>query len=54
MAETVQRNIELIGMPEWTEQEQLFAKSLQKELGVKETGYDYKITAFERPVFNLW
>jgi aminobenzoyl-glutamate utilization protein B len=43
MAETIQRNIELIGMPEWTEQEQLFAKSLQKELGVKETGYDYKI-----------
>jgi aminobenzoyl-glutamate utilization protein B len=43
MAETVQRNIELIGMPAWTEEEQLFAKALQKELGEKQTGYDYKI-----------
>ena len=39
MAETIQKNIELIGMPEWTEKEQSFAKSLQKELGAKETGY---------------
>jgi aminobenzoyl-glutamate utilization protein B len=49
MAETIQRNIELIGMPEWTEKEQVFAKSLQKELGEKETGYALKIKPLHQP-----
>jgi aminobenzoyl-glutamate utilization protein B len=43
IAETIQKNIELIGLPVWTNQEQDFAKALQKELGAKETGFDYKI-----------
>jgi aminobenzoyl-glutamate utilization protein B len=42
MAEAIQRNIELIGMPEWTDGEHSFAKALQKELGEKETGYPLK------------
>jgi len=37
-AELFQKNIELVGMPEWTEEEHAFAKALQKELGRKETG----------------
>jgi aminobenzoyl-glutamate utilization protein B len=49
MAEAIQRNIELIGMPEWTESEQAFAKSLQKELGEEETGYPLKITPLSQP-----
>jgi len=49
MAETIQRNIELVGMPDWTEQEQIFAKSLQKELGEKETGYPIKIKPLHQP-----
>jgi aminobenzoyl-glutamate utilization protein B len=49
MAETIQRNIELVGMPEWTEQEQVFAKSLQKELGEKETGYELKVKPLKKP-----
>jgi aminobenzoyl-glutamate utilization protein B len=49
MAETIQRNIELIGMPEWTEKEQVFAKALQKELGEKETGYALKIKTLQKP-----
>ena len=49
LAETIQRNIELIGMPEWTEKEQLFATSLQKELGKKETGYSIKISPLNKP-----
>ena len=49
MAETIQRNIELVGMPEWTEQEQSFAKSLQKEIGEKETGYALKIKPLSKP-----
>jgi aminobenzoyl-glutamate utilization protein B len=49
MAETIQRNIELIGMPEWTEKEQAFAKALQKELGEKETGYALKFNTLHQP-----
>jgi aminobenzoyl-glutamate utilization protein B len=37
-AELFQKNIELVGMPQWTEEEQNYAKALQKELGRKETG----------------
>ena len=49
LAETIQRNIELIGMPEWTEKEQVFAKALQKELGKKETGYPSEIKPLHKP-----
>lgn len=49
MAETIERNMELIGMPEWTEKEQAFAKALQKELGEKETGYPLKIKTLSKP-----
>jgi len=38
LAELIQENIELIGMPEWTEEENKFAKALQKELGEPERG----------------
>ncbi len=37
-AELIQKNIELVGMPEWTEEEQAFAKALQRELGEEERG----------------
>ena len=43
IAETLRRNMELIGYPEWTEEEQIYAKSLQKEMGVKETGYPVEL-----------
>jgi aminobenzoyl-glutamate utilization protein B len=43
IAETIQKNIELVGMPVWTDKEQEFARALQKELRVKETGFDSKI-----------
>lgn len=49
MAETIQRNIELVGMPDWTEEENAFAKSLQKELGAKETGYSTKVNSLKDP-----
>ncbi len=49
LAEAIQRNIELIGMPEWTEQENLFAKGLQKELGEKEDGYPSKLQGLSKP-----
>lgn len=49
MAETLQRNIELVGLPQWTEEEHTFAKSLQKELGVKETGFPEKLKTLSEP-----
>ncbi len=44
MAETVQSNIERVGMPVWTDDEQKLAKSIQKAAGVKETGLTTKIS----------
>ncbi len=49
MAEALQRNIELIGLPQWTEEEHAFAKSLQKELGVKETGFPAELKPLKAP-----
>lgn len=48
-AELFQRNIELVGMPAWSEEEQAFAKALQKELGAKEEGMPSKVDELEPP-----
>jgi len=44
LAVLAQRNIELVGMPEWTEQEQAFAREMQKNLGKEETGLPTEVT----------
>jgi aminobenzoyl-glutamate utilization protein B len=50
MAETIQRNIELVGMPVWTGKEQEFAKALQKELGEKEQkGFPSEVKGLDKP-----
>ena len=49
MAEVIQHNIELIGMPDWIEKENSFAKALQKELGKEEKGYPVKFKPFRQP-----
>jgi aminobenzoyl-glutamate utilization protein B len=38
IAEAIQKNIEMVGMPKWTDEENKFAKELQKSLGKKEEG----------------
>ncbi len=38
LAELIQANIDLVGMPEWSEEDHAFAKALQKELGRAERG----------------
>jgi aminobenzoyl-glutamate utilization protein B len=48
-AELFQRNIELVGMPAWSEEEQAFAKALQKELKAKEEGMPSKVEELEAP-----
>lgn len=49
MAEAVRRNIELVGMPQWTDDEQKFAKALQKEMGRDQTGYPDKVAEWKAP-----
>jgi aminobenzoyl-glutamate utilization protein B len=49
LAELIYNNIELVGMPEWTEEEHTFAKALQKELGVSEEGMPTEIDKLRGP-----
>jgi aminobenzoyl-glutamate utilization protein B len=49
VAETQQRNIEAVGMPEWSEADQTLAKALQKEIGAKVEGLKTKVKALEPP-----
>ncbi|MEA1887444.1 MAG: amidohydrolase [Bacteroidota bacterium] len=49
MAELIQSNIELVGMPDWTEKENEFARALQKELGVEEKGYPEEVSKLKKP-----
>jgi len=48
-AELFQKNIELIGMPEWTEEERAFALALQKELGEEEKGMPEQVDSLKPP-----
>jgi aminobenzoyl-glutamate utilization protein B len=49
MAELLQRNLELVGMPDWTEEENSFARALQKDLGAKENGYPAQPRKLKKP-----
>lgn len=48
-AELFQKNIELVGMPEWSEEEENFAKALQKTLGKPEEGMPKKVGTLREP-----
>jgi aminobenzoyl-glutamate utilization protein B len=48
-AELFQSNIELVGMPTWTEEEHAFAKALQKTLAKKEQGFPTKVRELDKP-----
>jgi aminobenzoyl-glutamate utilization protein B len=43
IAEAIQNNIELTGIPKWTEEEQNFVRGLQKALNKKEEGLPTKV-----------
>lgn len=43
IAEIQQKNIEMVGMPEWSEADQTLAKALQKEIGAKVEGLRVKV-----------
>lgn len=49
IAEVQQKNIEMVGMPEWSEADQLLAKSLQAEIGANVEGMKTKVKELEAP-----
>jgi aminobenzoyl-glutamate utilization protein B len=49
IAEVQRKNIEAVGMPEWTEADQTLARALQKEIGAKEEGLKTKVKEPEPP-----
>jgi aminobenzoyl-glutamate utilization protein B len=49
IAEAQHKNIEMIGMPEWSEADQTLAKALQKEIGAKVDGLKTKVKPIEAP-----
>ncbi len=49
LAELFQENIELVGMPAWTDEEQAFAKALQKSLGKDEKGMPVDVNKIKGP-----
>jgi aminobenzoyl-glutamate utilization protein B len=49
LAELMMKNIELVGMPDWSDEEHEFAKALQRELGSKETGMPTQIGKLKGP-----
>jgi aminobenzoyl-glutamate utilization protein B len=51
-AELYQKNIELVGMPAWTDEENAFAKALQKNLKAKEEGMPTKVSTLRAPRDN--
>lgn len=44
LAELVNANIELVGMPQWSEDDQAFARAYQKAMGVEMTGLPTEVT----------
>ncbi len=49
IATVIQRNVEVVGMPEWTEQEQSFARALQKQAKMREDGLRASTTPLTGP-----
>jgi aminobenzoyl-glutamate utilization protein B len=43
ISEAIQKNIDAVGMPAWTDDEQKFAHEFQKSVGVREVGLDTKV-----------
>jgi aminobenzoyl-glutamate utilization protein B len=49
IAEVQHKNIEMIGMPQWSEADQTLARALQKEIGAKADGLRTKVRSLEPP-----
>ena len=49
MAEAAYANIQQVGLPTWTPEEQAFAKAVQKTVGAEQKGLDTKLKTLEAP-----
>jgi aminobenzoyl-glutamate utilization protein B len=49
IAQVQQKNIEMVGVPAWSEADQTLARALQKEIGAKVEGLKTKVTPLEPP-----
>jgi aminobenzoyl-glutamate utilization protein B len=49
VAETMQKNIERVGMPAWDENDLTLARLLQRELGVRESGLSANVSPLREP-----
>ena len=49
LAEAAYKNMKVVGLPQWTEDEQKFAKAVQKNIGAKEEGLSTKLDELEGP-----
>lgn len=49
LAELMMKNIEVVGMPPWSEEDHQFARQLQKELGKEEKGMPTKVGTLGKP-----
>ncbi|MGB9835792.1 MAG: amidohydrolase [Candidatus Saccharicenans sp.] len=49
LAELIQKNIELVGLPAWDEEELAFARALQEELKSKEKGLKTEVAKLREP-----
>lgn len=52
IAEVQQKNIEAVGMPQWSEADQTLATALQKEIGAKPEGLKSQVEPLEEPAKN--
>jgi aminobenzoyl-glutamate utilization protein B len=50
VAEAMYQNIKQIGLPQWSEADQVLAKAVQRELKIPERGLDSKLKPLEGPV----
>jgi aminobenzoyl-glutamate utilization protein B len=50
IAEAAQLNIQKVGLPAWSEDDQAFARAVQKELGVREQGLATRLSTLQGPV----
>ena len=50
IAEATWANIQKVGMPQWSEDDQAFAKAVQKEIGVDQTGLSTRLGNLTGPV----
>jgi len=49
LAETIQKNMEMIGMPHWSSEDEQFARELQRRIKAPEVGLPKEITPLSTP-----